>query len=111
MKCPSLIAVLSISAAAASLAIAEPASNDLAAPHAFDIPLLPPSLVIAGGQTVRHCVIREELAGMLIDASTKELFTYKDTCVELNPHVGFDPIATEAAKVSVKQFLNTVFKL
>jgi hypothetical protein len=31
MKCPSLIAVLSISAAAASLAIAEPASNDLAA--------------------------------------------------------------------------------
>jgi dienelactone hydrolase len=81
------------------------------APHAFDIPLLPPSLVIAGGQTVRHCVIREELAGMLIDASTKEPFTYKDTCVELNPHVGFDPIATEAAKVSVKQFLKTVFKL
>jgi hypothetical protein len=31
MKCPSLIAVLSISAAAASLAIADPASNDLAA--------------------------------------------------------------------------------
>jgi hypothetical protein len=48
---------------------------------------------------------------MLIDASTKEPFTYKDTCVELNPHVGFDPIATEAAKVSVKQFLKTVFKL
>jgi dienelactone hydrolase len=81
------------------------------APHAFDIPLLPPSLVIAGGQTVRHCVIREELAGMLIDASTKEPFTYKDTCAELDPHVGFDPIATEAAKVSVKQFLKTVFKL
>jgi dienelactone hydrolase len=81
------------------------------APHAFDIPLLPPTLVVAGGQTVRHCAIREEPAGLLIDASTKEPFTYKDPCVELNPHVGFDPAATEAAKVSVKKFLKTVFKL
>ncbi len=30
------------------------------APHSFDLSLLPPSLVIAGGQTLRHCVIREE---------------------------------------------------
>jgi dienelactone hydrolase len=81
------------------------------APHAFDVPLLPPTVVVAGGQTVRHCVIREEPAGLLIDASTKEPFTYKDPCVELNPHVGFDPAATEAAKMSVKQFLKTVFKL
>ena len=80
------------------------------APHAFDVPLLPPTVVVAGGQTVRHCVIREEPAGLLIDASTKEPFTYKDPCVELNPHVGFDPTATEAAKMSVKQFLKTLFK-
>jgi hypothetical protein len=44
-------------------------------------------------------------------ASTKQPFTYKDPCVELNPHVGFDPAATEAAKISVKQFLRTAFKL
>jgi len=81
------------------------------APHAFDIPLLPPTLVVTGGQTVRHCVIREEPAGLLIDASTKQPFTYKDPCVELNPHVGFDPAATDAAKISVKQFLRTAFKL
>jgi dienelactone hydrolase len=81
------------------------------APHAFDIPLLPPTLVVTGGQTVRHCVIREEPAGLLIEASTKQPFTYKDPCVELNPHVGFDPAATEAAKISVKQFLRKVFKL
>ena len=52
----------------------------------------------------RRCanwVIREDPAGLLIDASTKEPFTYKDPCVELNPHVGFDPAATEAAKMSV----------
>ena len=81
------------------------------APHAFDVPLLPPTLVVTGGQTVRHCVIREEPAGLLIDVSTKQPFTYKDPCVELNPHVGFDPAATEAAKISVKQFLRTAFRL
>jgi dienelactone hydrolase len=81
------------------------------APHSFDDPHLPPSLVVAGGQTVRHCLIREDAPGLLIDAATKEPFTYKAPCVELNPHVGFDPTAAEAAKVSVKQFLKTVFKL
>lgn len=48
---------------------------------------------------------------MLINASTRELFTYKDACIELDPHVGYDAAATEAAKTSVKQFLSTVFKL
>jgi hypothetical protein len=48
---------------------------------------------------------------MLINASTRELFTYKDACIELNPHAGDDAAATEAAKTSVKQFLSTVFKL
>jgi dienelactone hydrolase len=81
------------------------------APHAFDIPLLPPIAVVTGGQTVRHCVIREEPVGLLIDASTKQPFTYKGPCVELNPHVGFDPAATEAAKMSVKEFLKKAFKL
>jgi dienelactone hydrolase len=82
------------------------------APHAFDNPLGPvPAAAIAGGQSVRHCVIREEPVGLLIDASTREPFTYKDPCVELNPHVGYDAAATEAAKMSVKEFLRTVFKL
>lgn len=82
------------------------------ASHAFDNPLGPvPAAVAAGGQSVRHCSIREEPKGMLINASTREPFTYKDACVELNPHVGYDAAATEAAKTSVKQFLSTVFKL
>jgi len=48
---------------------------------------------------------------LLIDASTKQPFTYKNLCVELNPHVGFDTAAAEAAKSSVKQFPKTAFKL
>ena len=81
------------------------------APHSFDDPHLPASIVVTGGQTLRHCVIREEARGVLINAATKEPFSYKDSCVELNPHVGFDPAAAAAAKASVKQFLKMVFKL
>jgi len=82
------------------------------APHAFDNPLGPvPPAVIAGGQSVRHCVIREEPLGLLIDASTKEPFTYKDPCVETDPHVGYDAAATEAAKTSITAFFKTIFKL
>jgi dienelactone hydrolase len=82
------------------------------ASHAFDNPLgaVPPAEV-KGGQTVRHCSIREEPEGTLINASTREPFTYKDPCVELNQHVGYDAAATEAAKKSVKQFLSELFKL
>src|SRR5262245_16614206 len=60
------------------------------ASHAFDNPFGPvPAAVLANAQSVRHCVIREEPVGLLINASTREPFTYKDRCVELNPHVGY----------------------
>jgi dienelactone hydrolase len=82
------------------------------ASHAFDNPLGPTSAaVVNNGQTVRHCVIREEPAGLLINASTRQPFTYKDPCVELNPHVGHDAAATQSAKTSVKAVLKTAFKL
>ena len=82
------------------------------ASHAFDNPLGPvPPAAVAVGQTVRHCAIREEPVGLLIDASTREPFTYKDPCVELGPHVGYDAAATEAAKTSVKEIIKTALKL
>jgi dienelactone hydrolase len=80
------------------------------ASHAFDNPLGPvPPALVPGGQSVRHCTIREEPAGVLINASTQQPFTYKDQCVEIGPHVGYDGVATEAAKAAVKEILNTVF--
>jgi dienelactone hydrolase len=82
------------------------------ASHAFDTPLGGgPPIVAKGGQTVRHCTIREEPQGRLIDVATREPFTYKDACVEFDPHVGPDPAAREAAKQSVKNFLRTTFKI
>jgi dienelactone hydrolase len=82
------------------------------ASHTFDNPLgsLTPS-VVKNAQTVRRCTIREEATGQLINAATAQPFTYKDACVERDPHVGYDPAATQAAKVAVKDVIKTVFKL
>ncbi len=82
------------------------------APHAFDNPQgSVPAAVLVGGQTVRHCVIREEPQGVLINTQTQQPFTYKDACVELDPHTGYDATATAAAIMSVKEFLKSMFKL
>ena len=82
------------------------------AQHGFDNPLgsVAPFMV-KGAQTVRNCQIAEEPKGVLINAVTKEPFTYKDACVQQNPHVNYDAEATAAAKVAVKEVLRTTFKL
>jgi dienelactone hydrolase len=82
------------------------------AQHVFDNPLGSPKPIVAkNAQTVRSCTIREDAAGQLINAATGHPFTYKDSCVERDPHVGHDPAATQAARQSVKELLKTVFKL
>jgi dienelactone hydrolase len=82
------------------------------AAHSFDSPLasLAPS-VVPNAQTVRLCKIREEAPGQLINVATAKPFSYKDSCVERDPHVGYDPVATQAAKQAVKDIVKIVFKL
>ncbi|MCX7177175.1 MAG: dienelactone hydrolase family protein [Proteobacteria bacterium] len=82
------------------------------AAHSFDSPLASLTPVAAkGAQTVRNCRIVEEKPGQLLNAATKQPFTYKDTCVELDPHVGYDPSATQSAKDSIRGLLKTVLRL
>src|SRR5690242_18701116 len=82
------------------------------APHAFDNPLGKwPPVLAKNSQTVRHCTIREEPVGHLVDAVTHQPFTYTDPCVERGPHLGHDAEATAAAERAVKQFLRTTFRL
>lgn len=82
------------------------------APHGFDNPLGSTTPTPSrNAQTVRRCVIQEEPVGELVNAATREPFTYKDPCVERDPHTGHDPAATTAAKQAVKEVLKTVFKL
>jgi dienelactone hydrolase len=81
--------------------------------HAFDIGLLGVSskVVSANAQTVRHCRIQEGEGGVLMNADTREPFSYKDACVELNPHVGGNPATAEQARKAVSDFLTALFKL
>jgi dienelactone hydrolase len=82
------------------------------AQHAFDSPLLAGQVnVAAHSQTVRNCRIRETEPGLLINTATQLPFSYKDACVKLNPHVGGDGEATQAAYAAVSDLLRQVLKL
>jgi dienelactone hydrolase len=80
--------------------------------HGFDNPLgTAAPFMVKGAQTVRNCRIIEEPKGVLINAVSKEPFTYKDPCVEKDPHVNHDAEATAAARIAVKDFLRATFRL
>jgi dienelactone hydrolase len=82
------------------------------AQHGFDTPLSVGAVIVStGAQTVRSCKIREAEGGVLINISTSQPFSYKDDCVELNPHVGGNAAATAAARIAVSDFVRQVLKL
>ena len=82
------------------------------AQHGFDTPLNVGAVIVAtGAQTVRGCKIREGEGGVLLNVSTSQPFSYKDDCVQLNPHVGGNAAATQAARIAVSDFVRQVFKL
>ena len=82
------------------------------AAHAFDNPLASTTPIVAkDAQTVRNCRIREDEAGRLVNAASGRPFTYQDECVERDPHIGHDAAATDAARQSIRGFLQTVFKV
>jgi len=79
--------------------------------HLFDNPAVPPRPIPVKIQTSRSCDMKEEPLGMIINATTKRLFSWDDTCVEINTHVGYDEAATRATQVAVRDLLRTVFNL
>jgi dienelactone hydrolase len=82
------------------------------APHSFDNPLGgQPAAASPNSQSVRNCTIQEEPVGVLINAATKQQFTYQDACVERGPHMGHDPEATRQVKQAVRTFVRDILKL
>jgi dienelactone hydrolase len=82
------------------------------AQHGFDTPLNIGAVIVAtNAQTVRGCKIKEGEGGVLLNVSTQAPFSYKDDCVQLNPHVGGNAEATQAARIAVSEFVRQVFKL
>ncbi|HJY86471.1 MAG TPA: hypothetical protein VKE24_06490 [Candidatus Acidoferrales bacterium] len=47
----------------------------------------------------------------IINAETKQPFTYADPCVELGPHIAYNAAALNAATQAVKDFLRATFSL
>jgi dienelactone hydrolase len=81
------------------------------AQHGFDTPLNVGAVIVAtNAQTVRGCKIREAEGGILLNVATQAPFSYKDECVQFNPHVGGNAEATQAARIAVGDFVRQVFK-
>ena len=79
--------------------------------HGYDTPLGSGPVVSKGAQTVRNCSIVEKADGVLVNAATNEPFSYRDACVQLDPHVGRNAAAATATEVAVAEFVRTLFAL
>jgi dienelactone hydrolase len=80
--------------------------------HAFDNPLGPKTpTVVKGGQTVRACNLKEQPLGVIMNVATGQPFSYKDACVETDPHIGYNEAAAVATGGAVKALLQKIFKL
>lgn len=80
--------------------------------HVFDNPLLKETPVAyPTWQTQRHCTLQEVSPGRIINAQTKQPFTYADSCVELGPHIAFNPVALTASTKAVTDFLRGIFNM
>jgi len=80
--------------------------------HGYDNPLGNKTPTVAkGSQSVRACKLKEEPLGTIINAETGQPFTYKDPCVQIDPHTGYNETAANATRKAVKDFVRTVFKL
>ncbi|HLQ91509.1 MAG TPA: carboxymethylenebutenolidase, partial [Xanthobacteraceae bacterium] len=67
--------------------------------------------IAKGSQSTRACTLKEETAGKIVNVATGQPFSYKDTCIELDPHIGYNEAAADATRIAVKDLLRTTFKL
>jgi len=82
------------------------------AQHVFDNPLLKQTPVaFPTWQTTRHCTLKEDSPGRIINAETKQPFTYTDPCVDYGPHIAYSPAVLSAATKAVEDFLRATFSL
>ena len=80
--------------------------------HAYDNPLGPKTPTVArGSQSTKECTLKEEPRGLVINAMTGQPFSYQDSCIKTDPHIGYNEAATIATRKAVTALLRTVFKL
>ncbi len=75
--------------------------------HVFDGPVFKVPVKLAQAQTVRRCRIAETSPGRLVNADTKQPFTYADPCVERGVTIAYDPEAHAQAQAAVAELVRT----
>ena len=53
----------------------------------------------------------KSLNGSVTNAETGQPFTYKDPWVQIDPYTGYNEVAANATRKTVKDFVQTGFKL
>jgi dienelactone hydrolase len=80
--------------------------------HSYDSPLGPKTPTVSkGSQSTRACTLKEEPLGTVINVATGQPFTYKDPCVQVDPHTGYNEAAANATRKAVKDQVRAAFKL
>ena len=77
--------------------------------HQFDSVALRQPVQLPQAQTTRNCRTIEQENGLLINARTREPFTYNDPCVERGVTTAYNEQAKEA-KQAVHEIVVTVLK-
>jgi dienelactone hydrolase len=78
--------------------------------HVFDGQSLKKPVTLEKAPTTRRCQLAEAQDGVIINAGTKQLFTYADPCVEYGPTVAYDEKAYAEAKKAVRELVTSTLK-
>jgi dienelactone hydrolase len=81
------------------------------AAHVFDAPALKTPVIMTNATTNRRCRMFEDGQSVIVNAETKQPFSYEDACVEKGPTIAFNEAAYTKAHVDVRAFLTGLFKL
>ncbi|HTD04308.1 dienelactone hydrolase family protein [Undibacterium sp.] len=73
--------------------------------HIFDWQALKTPVKLNKAQTVRHCRLMEVDGGVIVNAGTKQVFTFADPCVEYGPTIAYDEKSSTAARKAVMEFV------
>jgi dienelactone hydrolase len=79
--------------------------------HVFDWQALKKPVRLGKAQTVRQCVLAEAQDGKIINAKTKQPFTYADACVERGVTIAYDEKASTEARTAIREFVTATLKL
>ncbi|WP_321935850.1 dienelactone hydrolase family protein [Paraburkholderia sp. J8-2] len=80
------------------------------ASHFFDARALKQPLQLPQAQTTRNCAAVEVENGLVVNAKTRQPFSYSDSCVERGTTIAYDENAAAKAREAVSEIVKTVLK-